>query len=273
MKYSVEEEKNKLYNQSTNRFQDNSFQSNTSLSQNNKPQTEWIYVNPSIYIMYCLLIGMSIVAGCFLKLLFPISRDSIGKKSILTGIPIIRNNYFVLPSFLNLIYFIFCIYIYFTNTSIRARYERNIFKFLKEIRGAFFFTNVLLLIIFYVLYYLVVLSAYKKYGFKLSGHVIASVLSGGMIVNLHNTYEPFINLKIAPNFNKYISYVNMFIYYHGIYTLFWTAWIFHQVKELILAYFISIIFLVIAHVINVDELFLNLIDCYYPRRNPVILYR
>ena len=205
--------------------------------------------------MYCLLNGISLSLGCLFKLIHPLGRDSIGKKSILTGIPIIRNYYFVFPMLLNFIYFIWFISKYFTNPSIRVTYE-NIFKYLKIYRGAFFFTNIFLLIIFYVLYYFIVLSIYNNYGFKLSGHVIASVLSGGMIVNLHNIYESFINMNynIDPNFNKYISYANIFLYYHSIYTIFWSAWIFHQVPELIFAYLISVIFLVFAHVINVDEL-------------------
>ena len=74
-----------------------------------------------------------------LKLLFPISRETIGKKSIITGIPIIRNYYFVFPFLLNLIYFIWCIYKYYTDSSIRNGFENSLFKFLKEIRGAFFF--------------------------------------------------------------------------------------------------------------------------------------
>ena len=273
MKYSIQketEEEQKL-NEYQNKLQENT---NQSFLYQNKPQkVEWIYVNPSIYIGYCLLNGFSLSLGCFLKLIFPISRSSIGKKSILTGIPIIRNNYFVLPFFLNFIYFIWCIYNYNANASIRAIHEKNILEYLKHIRGAFFFTNILLLIIFYVLYYFIVLNIYKSYGFKISGHIIASILSGGMIVNLHNTYEPFIILNIGQNFNKYISFINTFLYYHSIYTIFWSSWIFHKVTELILAYIISVSSLIIAHVTNVDELFLNLIDFNYPKRNPVILYK
>lgn len=271
MKYIPEEENQQLYNQSTNKFQSNSFQLNDSLNQNNKPK--WIYVNPSIYLIYCILNGLSLAAGCLLKLLYPMSRDSIGKKRLWTGLPIIRNNYFLFPIILNLIYFIWCIYQYKTNISIRNMFEKSILKYLKEIRCAFFFTNILLLIFFYILYYLVVLSIYNSYGFKLSGHAIASILSGGMIVNLLYTYEPFIKLKISPNFNKTISYINIFLYYHSIYTIFWSTWIFHKVPELILAFTISIVFLVFAHVINLDELILNLIDFNYPRRNPIILYK
>ena len=101
---------------------------------------------------------------------------------------------------------------------------------------------------------------YKVYGFKISGHTIASILSGGMIVNLHNTYEPFNALKMDPTFNKYIYYVNAFLYYHSIYTVFWSSWIFHQVPELIVGFTISVFSLVLAHVINIDEIILNLID-------------
>ena len=272
MKYFPEKQnEQQRLNQFSQRFPERPNQQNE--SQIIPPQkVEWIYVNPSIYIAYCLLNGISLSAGCFLKLLFPISRYSIGKKSILTGIPIIRNNYFVLPVILNVIYFIWCIYKYYKNTSIKVKYKNSLLEYLKHIRCAFFFTNVLLLIIFYVLYYLIVLKIYKVYGFKISGHTIASILSGGMIVNLHNTYEPFNALKMDPTFNKYIYYVNAFLYYHSIYTVFWSSWIFHQVQELIAGFAISVFSLVVAHVINIDELILNLIDFNYRRKNPVILY-
>ena len=272
MEYQKDEEKKQLYNQSQNKASSESLNKpNLNILQNNKPKAEWIYVNPTIYIMYCLLNGLSLTAGCFLKLIYPISRTSIGKNSILTGIPIIRNYFFVFPILLNTIYFIWCLYKYFSNISIRTRFEKNIFQYLKTIRGAFFFTNIALLLIFYLIYFNVVLYVYKGCGFKLSGHTIASILSGGMIVNLHNTYMPFINLNIDPNFNKYISYINMFLYYHSIYTVFWSAWIFHQVTELIIAFFISVISLVLIHVINVDELILNLFDCNYPKKNRIII--
>ena len=226
--------------------------------------------------MYCLLNGFSILLGCFFKLVYPISRESIGKKSILTGIPLIRNNYFVGPLLLNLSYFIWCIYIFYKNPSIKYKYKNSILNYLKNIRGAFFFTNGFLLIIFYALYYYISIPIFKSYGFKLSGHTFASILSGGMIVNLHNTYEPFNKLKLDKkdmNFNKYIIMINIFLYYHSIYTIFWSSWIFHTIQELVYAYVISVSALVFAHSINIDELMLNLIDFYNPRKNPVIIYK
>ena len=273
MKYGEEEAK-KLFNESSSGFQETPNQFKSNIMQNNKPKVDWIYVDPSIYITYIFLNGVSITMGCFLKLIYPLTREKIGKKSLITGIPIIRNYYFVFPILLNLIYFLWCIWKYYTNTSIKTENENSLLKYLKNIRGAFFFTNILLLLTFYALYYLVVLDIYKSLGFKLSGHIIASILSGGMIVNLHNTYEPFIinYFRLDQSFNKFISYANMFLYYHSIYTIFWSAWIFHQVIELFLAYFISIFALVIVHVINIDELCLNLIDFNNSKKNPIILY-
>ena len=275
MKYQNEEneENKKMIN-------DNKLQSNINQEQPmQKIQPEkrkWIYINPSIYLMYCLLNGFSILLGSFMKLIYPKSRDEIGKKSIITGIPLIRNNYFVGPIILNLSYFIWCIYIFYNNTSIRAKYQNSVLYYLKNIRGAYFFTNIFLMIIFYALYLYITIPIYKSYGFKLSGHVIASILSGGMIVNLHNTYEPFgaLNLrKFDIKFNKYIFLSNMFLYYHSIYTIFWSSWIFHNIKELVFAYIISVSSLILAHSVNVDELMLNLIDIYNLRKNPVILYK
>ena len=223
--------------------------------------------------MYCLLNGFSILLGCFFKLVYPISRESIGKKSILTGIPIIRNNYFVGPFLLNLTYFIWSIYIFYKNPYIKAKYRNSVLNYLKHIRGSFFFTNIFLLMIFYALYYYITIPTFKSYGFKLSGHTIASILSGGMIVNLHNTYEPFSKLNLDNKFNNYISMINMFLYYHSIYTIFWSSWIFHTIQELVYAYIISISSLVMIHSVNIDELMLNLFDFSNPRKNPVIIYK
>lgn len=248
--------------------QDQSMQSDSSTD-----KQKWIYINPSIYLMYCLLNGFSILLGCFFKLVYPISRESIGKKSILTGIPIIRNNYFVGPFLLNLTYFIWSIYIFYKNPYIKAKYRNSVLNYLKHIRGAFFFTNIFLLMIFYALYYYITIPTFKNYGFKLSGHTIASILSGGMIVNLHNTYEPFSKLNLDNKFNNYISMINMFLYYHSIYTIFWSSWIFHTIQELVYAYIISISSLVMIHSVNIDELMLNLFDFSNPRKNPVIIYK
>ena len=248
--------------------QDQSMQSDSSTD-----KQKWIYINPSIYLMYCLLNGFSILLGCFFKLVYPISRESIGKKSILTGIPIIRNNYFVGPFLLNLTYFIWSIYIFYKNPYIKAKYRNSVLNYLKHIRGAFFFTNIFLLVIFYSLYYYITIPIFKSYGFKLSGHTIASILSGGMIVNLHNTYEPFSKLNLDNKFNNYISMINMFLYYHSIYTIFWSSWIFHTIQELVYAYIISISSLVMIHSVNIDELMLNLFDFSNPRKNPMIIYK
>ena len=263
-----EEETQQFKENTPDNFNLNQEQLNQKIIAQDKPK--FIYVNPSIYLMYCLLNGFSILLGCFMKLIYPISRDTIGKKSILTGIPLIRNNYFIGPIILNLVYFIWCIYNFYSSKIIKMSYQNSLMKYLKEIRGVFFFTNILLLMIFYALYYYVVIPTFHSFQFKLSGHVIASILSGGMIVNLHNIYEPF--MKNAKNFNNYIFYANMFLYYHSIYTIFWSSWIFHHIKELVFAYIISVFSLILAHSINIDELILNLIDFRHTRKNPVILY-
>ena len=265
-----EEETQQFKKNTPDNFNLNQEQLNQKIIAQDKPK--FIYVNPSIYLMYCLLNGFSILFGCFMKLIYPISRDTIGKKSILTGIPLIRNNYFIGPIILNLVYFIWSIYNFYSSKIIKMSYQNSLMKYLKEIRGVFFFTNILLLMIFYALYYYVVIPTFHSFQFKLSGHVIASILSGGMIVNLHNIYEPFMK-NTKKNFNNYIFYANMFLYYHSIYTIFWSSWIFHHIKELVFAYIISVFSLILAHSINIDELILNLIDFRHTRKNPVILYK
>ena len=231
---------------------------------------EFIYDNPSIYLIYCLLNGISLTFGCLLKLVMPITRETIGKTSILTGIPIIRNYYFVFPIILNFSYFIWCIYIFYSNTDIRKKFGKNLMEYLKNIRGCYMFTNIALLLLFYEFYYRIYENIYKEYSLKISGHILASILSGGMIINLHHTYEPFLKVKLGGNFSNIIFYCNMFLYYHSIYTIFWSSWIFHQVTELIISFIISVSFLVLVNVVNVDELILNLFDF---SRKTIILYR
>ena len=235
-------------------------------SELNKPKNEWIFINPSIYLIYCLLNGASIAFGCLFKLLFPMSRESIGKKSILTGIPIIRQYFFVLPIILNITFFIWIIYIYSNER------EKSFINYMKKRRSCFFFTNLLLLILFFIIYNNVFGEIFRLYGIKLSGHILASILSGGMIVNLHYSYYPIIEKYKYSNI-IYTTYINTFLYYHNIYTIFWSAWIFHQVKELFISYFVSISFLVTIHSINIDELIWNLFDFQYPKKNPKILYK
>ena len=271
------EEQNPLNpnNKQQNPSMDHKIQKKEEISHDIKTQQqkEWIYVNPSIYLIYCLLNGISLILGCLFKLINPITREMVGKKSILTGIPIIRNNYFVFPLILNFSYIIWCIYIYYSNVNIRTRYGKNLIYYLKKIRGCFMFTNITLLLLFYVLYKGVYEPIYKTYLLRISGHILASIFSGGMIVNLHHTYEPFLQMKLGGNFSNIIFYCNMFLYYHSIYTIFWSSWIFHQVAELIISFIISISFLVLVHVINIDELTLNVFDFSYPSKSPKILYR
>ena len=67
--------------------------------------------------------------------------------------------------------------------------------------------------------------------------------------------------------------INIFLYYHSIYTIFWSSWIFHTIQELVFAYIIAVFALVTIHCVNIDELILNFLDFYNPTKNPVILYK
>ena len=168
MKYQTNEEEEETSQfMNNNQVQSNFSQEKLIQSKSAQESPKYIYVNPSIYLMYCLLNGFSILLGCFFKLIYPIS---IGKKSLLTGIPLIHNNFFVGPILLNLTYFIWCIYIFYKNPSIKAKYKNSVLNYLKNIRGAFIFTDIFLLIIFYALYYYATIPINKNYGFKLSGH-------------------------------------------------------------------------------------------------------
>lgn len=260
------EEKEKLLNQNNI--------SNPNINNNQIAVKEnWVYVNPSIYFSYFLLNGIAIIIGTLCKLFYPISRQTIGKNSFLTGIPLLRRYFFLFPFSMNAVYFIWCIFHYLNNVSIRNKYDHDFIKYLKNIRCGFLFSNITLLIMFYVLYYRVYMPIYHLYGFRLSGHMLSSLLSGAMIVHLVFTYEPFIARNISLTFNYYFRLANIFLYFHSIYTIISTSWIFHTLTELILSFLISMIVIIIIHIVNVDCLMLNLIDWNSVKRRSVILYR
>ncbi len=81
-----------------------------------------ITLNPFIYYYYWVFIGISAIFGQISKIIFKSNWKKFGKKSLITGIPFLRTQFFVFPVILNLIFFIWLIFIFKTNINLNNKY-------------------------------------------------------------------------------------------------------------------------------------------------------
>ena len=241
---------------------------NGNLNQSNKKKNnimkikykEFVYNDPSIYLYYWLLNLVSILLALLFQILLPKSRKAFKKSSYITGIPIIRNYYFLPPFILNILFDIISFYNYIKNHNIKYYFKSNFCYFLRETRCLFIFTNIIILIVFYIYYGFIYIPLKSSTGFKLSGHVLASIFSGAIIINLNCTLESFSSRGMKSKATIFIQLFNIFLYFHSIYTIFWTCYIYHKMSEILISYFTSCFTIGFLHFINFDELFICLFD-------------
>ena len=63
------------------------------------------------------------------------------------------------------------------------------------------------------------------------------------------------------NYNLYyLIFVIKFLLWHNVYSLFWSAYLFHTIFEIVVAFIISIIFILFVHFINFDNLVIKLFE-------------
>lgn len=214
---------------------------------------------PKIYFHYWIYLGISMFFGAIMKIIYSLKREVIGKKSILTGIPILRTQFFLCPTLLNLILFIYIIYLY-NKSSLKQNYNNSIIKFLKKIRCGFLITNLILFFYFFLIYHKVFIPVFKVSKFKISGHVFASILSGAMLIHLNITSKIFIDSNIEIYNMKIFSLISKFLLFHSVYVIFWSSWIFHNIIDLFLSFIFGTMSLSFIHFSNFDKLILTLID-------------
>ena len=215
-----------------------------------------ITLNPFIYYYYWFFIGISAIFGQISKIIFKSNWKKFGKKSLITGIPFLRTQFFVFPVILNLIFFIWLIFIFKTNINLNNKYF-TLKNFLIKIRFGFLFSNILIFCLFFLIYNFVITPAFKKYHFRVSGHITCAIFSGALLNHLdllcNNLYE------FNRNINNYLILVIKFLLWHNVYSLFWSAYLFHTIIEILIGYVISICFILFVHFINFDNLVYQLL--------------
>jgi hypothetical protein len=219
-----------------------------------------ITLNPSIYYFYWILIGISAFFGQICKIIFRINWKKFGKKSLITGIPFLRTQFFVFPVFLNLLFFLYLIYMFKTNNFLINKYF-TLKNFLKKIRFGFLFSNILIFCLFFLLYNFVITPAYKKYQIRISGHITCAIFSGSLLNHLNLLCIEFLLIENNKNENiYYLILVNRFLLLHNVYSLFWSAYLFHTIFEIVVGFIISIFFILFVHFINFDHLMVMLLE-------------
>ena len=217
------------------------------------------YTTPKIYFHYWIYLGISMFFGAIMKIIYSLKREVIGKKSILTGIPILRTQFFLCPTLLNLVLFTYLIYLY-NKSSLKQIFNNSIIKYLKKIRFGYLITNIILFFYFFLIYNKVFIPVFKVSKFKISGHVFASILSGAMLIHLNITSKIFIDSNIEIYNMKIFSLISKFLLFHSVYVIFWSSWIFHNIIDLFLSFIFGTMSLSFIHFSNFDKLILTLID-------------
>lgn len=224
-------------------------------------QIRKIKTNLENFYNYTLLTGLAVLLGSFCQLIFPIHKLTIGKFSILTGLPFLRNNFFFFPVSLSILALIWCLVIFYNkDINIDERMNNCLIKYLRKINFAHLVSNLLSFGIFYFIYYTLYLPLMDHRGFKLSGHVLACLFSCYILTNLKNLCDMFRNENIKRKLMTSTTNICSFLLYHNIYTIFWTCWVFHSVKESVFSYIFAFIVVIIINFIQLDRTILILFE-------------
>ena len=233
---------------------------NPNLNSLSKSMIPKVHIKIDIYFKYWITTGLSVVLAGLFKFIYSSSRASYTKSEYYTGIPILRKYFFLLPITMSFLLFFWLIFIFHTSTALASVFDKKLIKFLKKIRCGFFITNLILLLLFYVLY----MSLYKPLQpiihFKISGHSMASLLSGAMLIHISYICELFYGAGINRPLMEKVKWLCWFLLGHNIYTLFWSTLIYHTLQEIFLSLIINVSYILIIHLFNFDRLILNLLD-------------
>jgi hypothetical protein len=227
------------------------------LENTKKIQIKSIKYNLDKFYEYSMRLAIVIILGCSLKLIYTIEPKSIGKNSLLTGIPYLRDYNLSMPLILNISLFIWLIAMY-TNPEISSQMNNDIAKYLYKNRGCYIITNLVLLLFFYILYFQLYIPLWYEHEFRLSGHVLATLFSGSMLCNLINFCEDYKIFNIKRNLMEGITKLCKFLLFHNLYVIIWTVWVFHEMREAVLSFIISLIYTLLINYVSLDRLVISI---------------
>jgi hypothetical protein len=205
-----------------------------------------------------LLLACSIFIGAVFKMFWTLDPKWVTKRSYITGLPIIRDWYFIGPLILNIL-FIIQLFILYSNQTVKNAVGHDFFKFLKKMHFGHFFTNLVYLATFYMLYYKLYLPMWKHYEFRISGHMLAATFCSSILSNIQALCDGMKDNSLKKTLMGYIDKVCRFLIYHNLYSLVWTTWVFHRTSEVIVSFLISFVYVIIINALNIDRLIAQLL--------------
>jgi hypothetical protein len=141
-------------------------------------------------------------------------------------------------------------------------------KYWRKMNAAFVFSNILYIIVFYLLYYKLYKPLFYHSEFKISGHVLSTLFSGSMIINVRYLSQQLFNRNICQPMMKVVANLSTFLLFHNLYTAIWTVWVFHSLTEVFISYLIGVFYILVIYVIDLDRLILSIINPeIFPEKN------
>ena len=221
-------------------------------NQTKNSELNFKYINFKPYLLFWLISDSILMIGSVFKYIFPIDAKEFGKDNNITGIIFLRNNYFLFPLIITIITLLLIIIIYYTNEKIRENNQSSFINFLLNINLGYLITNFLIFGYFF-LFYAIILFIKEKTGFKVSGHTFATLLSGDMLINVIYVFIYFYKNNVSKIIFIFLIFFSMFLLIHSIYVLFWTAWIYHPLSELISSFYFSVLSLIMFHYLSFEK--------------------
>jgi hypothetical protein len=205
------------------------------------------------FIQYSIYVVFAILLGSFLKLISSLNRHHLGKSSYLTGIPLLREAFFLFPIIFSVLCFLLSVFKIFSTVP-----ESERLFFLKKAKLGFILTNIVLFIIFDLFYNQLAKPLNNSHEFKLSGHIFAALFSGCILINCQTVIERLIEENYLTKYMTYAKKTLTFLNLHSVYCIFWTSWLFHPIRETLFAFILGFIAIIIINYLDIEGIVVTL---------------
>lgn len=223
-----------------------------------------------IFNLFKVIILISIF-GLILKMIVPLKYEYFGKTSFFTGIPFLRGKYFLFPIILEAILVVLAFGLYLNN-KINEKYSK-FSKFMHKLNLLNIPSFIIKLLSFYFIYNNLILRINNGYILKISGHVLATIISSSILLNIKNICQNFIKQDIKKYNFSVLFKVCQVVMYHNLYCLIFTCWIYHSFIEVLLSLFIGALYVLLIEIVNIDQMLLVLVypQLYNPKKSKLFI--
>lgn len=230
---------------------------------NNKQSTKLLHL-PSIgfhfdiYFLYWLSLALSILFGFILRIIY--IPDKSLKLSFISGFKFIKNRLFFISISLNILFIFWILYIFSTNNRLRSNFDRSLIKYLKKLRCAFCFSNILLYISYYILKNHLFIPLRQFSIINLNIETLDLIIFGAMLNHLFYLCETFLSNRINIQLMTYFCLLIALLLIHNVYCLLWISWIDCSLRSLTFAFIISCGYVAVIQMCSIDYIVLILFE-------------